>query len=273
MLVIIYGWREDRIKKYRLWIIGLPLFIGLAFACAGIPFYDVNVSMCYLLPDSDYGTFFFTLPILTVTFFATAIMFAIYWKVYHQERRVRRWILGSNVQSLPRKVFWQGFWYLMCFYVSWPIILVFSNVAVGSLYDHFGFLCATIFFVPLQGFLNFIAYTRQRIMRCMKRHYIGLSSLIARGIKSPADASVTAAVATATSVNHQHEWEESNSSKHSVGASETAAGTAHVEAQMLDSEPVDLPLGDDANKYIAQKDQKWNITKAPKPSILNLADG
>jgi hypothetical protein len=252
MLVIIYGWREDRIKKYRLWIIGLPLFIGLAFACAGIPFYDVNETMCYL-PNSYFGLFFMAIPILTVTFFATAIMFAIYWKVYHQERRVRRWIVGSNVQSLPRKVFWQGFWYLMCFYVSWPIILVYSYIPVGNLYIGFGLLCTTMFVAPLQGFLNFIAYTRQRIMRGMKRYSsMGLSSLRAHGIKRQAATSVTAAVATATSVNHQHELEESNSSKDSVVASETASGTVHAETQMLDSEPVDRPLGDDATKYIAQ---------------------
>jgi hypothetical protein len=135
MLVIIYGWREDRIKKYRLWIIGLPLFIGLVSACAGIPFYGFGVPVCYV--QAEHGLVFLTIPIGIVTVFATAIMFMIYWKVYQQERRVRRWIVGSNVQSLPKKVFWQGFWYLMCFYVSWPLVLIYYNIKKGGLYSEF----------------------------------------------------------------------------------------------------------------------------------------
>jgi hypothetical protein len=239
MLVIIYGWREHRTQKYRLWIIGLPLFIGLGLACAAIPFSgSLYFNICYV--DNAIALIFLvTIPISIVTFLATAIMFTIYWKVYHQERRVRRWVVGSNVQSLPRKVFWQGFWYLLCFYVSWPVVLVIVNVWEGTLYDNFGFLCTAMFVMPLQGFLNFVAYTRQRIPRCMKQH------------NTSAATSVTATGATPTIVNHQDELMQRNSAKHSVAASETASGTVQDEKQTVASETVDVPLGD-ANKHAAQ---------------------
>jgi hypothetical protein len=257
MLMIIYGWREHRIKKYRFWIIGLPLLVGLGLACAVIPFSGGWDTMCYLV---NYSSYFMTIPISTVTFFATAIMFAIYWKVYHQERRVRRWIVGSNVQSLPRKVFWQGFWYLMCYYVSWPIVLVFFNIEEGSLYDHFGFYCTAMFVMPLQGFLNFITYTRRRIPHCMKHYNMRTAT------------TVTATSATPTRVTHQDELMNRSSAKNSVAAPEPASGTVQAEKQTVDSYTVDCPLGD-ANEHIAQKAHTPNIAEAPEPSILILADG
>jgi hypothetical protein len=224
MLVIIYGWTEDQIKKYRLWVIGLPLLIGLAMACAAIPFYNISVPMCFIADTpSYYQVIFLTIPISIVIFFATAIMFMIYWKVFHQERRVRRWIVGSNVQSLPRKVFWQGFWYLMCFYASWPIILVLVNIEKGDLYVRFGFFCTAIFVAPLQGFLNFIAYTRQRIMRYMKQHNVLTAT------------TVTATIAASTKVSHPHELKECNSSTQFAAASETALGKEQAEKKTVDS--------------------------------------
>jgi hypothetical protein len=247
MLMIIYGWRENQIKKYGLWMVGLPLFIGLALACASIPFYGNNLPVCYV----DYFIFFLTIPIVIVIFFETAIMFTIYWKVYNQERRVRRWIVRSNVQSLPRKVFWQCFWYLMCFYVSWPIVLGFVNTANGSFNDAFGFYCTAMILMPLQGFLNFIAYSRHQILCCMKEHNMGLSYLRAFGFKSWPASSVTTTGVIATLVEDQYELKERNSAKHCVAASETGLGTGQGEKQTVNSETVDRSLGD-GNKHEAQ---------------------
>jgi hypothetical protein len=148
----------------------------------------------------------------------------------------------------------------MCFYVSWPIVLVFLNIEQGNLYDHFGFLCAAMFVMPLQGCLNFITYTRQRILHCMKHHNMSTAT------------TVTATSATPTRVTHQDELMERKSSKHSVAAPETASGTVHAEKQTVDLQIVDRPLGG-TNKHIAQWGHKQKITEAPEPSILNLADG
>jgi len=165
MLVVLFDWSEDRIKKHRRFIIGTPLFVGLVLACAGIPFYDVSATMCYV---TQHAPVFITVPISIVIFFATLITLAIYVKVYHTSSRALRWNAGSHVQSLPRRVFWQSFWYLACFYVSWPILLVIVSLPTGDLHSGFGFLCSAMFVAPLQGFLNAVYYFRQRIMGCMK---------------------------------------------------------------------------------------------------------
>jgi hypothetical protein len=127
------------------------------------------------------------------------------------------------IQSLPRKVFWQGFWYLMCFYASWPIILVLINIEMGDLYVKFGFLCTALFVAPLQGFLNFIAYTRQRILRFMKQHSMWTAT------------TVTATSAASTKVNHPHEVKECDSATQFAAASETALDKVQGETKTLDS--------------------------------------
>jgi hypothetical protein len=211
--------------KYRLWIIGLPLFIGLALACAGIPFFDVGLMPVCWVDSLLISVLLLSIPISIVIFFATAIMFMIYLKEYHQERRVRRWIVGSNVQSLPRKVFWQGFWYLMCFYVSWPMVLIFLYIEKGNYYSAFGFFCTAVFVFPLQGFLNCIAYARKRALRCMKPHNMWSCSYTAYGFQRLA----------ATSVDFQHELKESNIANNSMAGLEAASFTVTAEKQAVDS--------------------------------------
>lgn len=118
MLVISYGWREEQINNNKVgcWLYIVPLVAGLSFAFGGIPFYDVDVIMCYISSnDHRRMLIFLVIPLVVVIVLATAITIKIYLKVYFQERSAQRWRMTrrSNIQSLPRKVFWQGFWYLM----------------------------------------------------------------------------------------------------------------------------------------------------------------
>jgi hypothetical protein len=171
MLVILFDWREDRIKKCRFCLLGIPIVVALALALAAIPFYGISATMCYVV---EYEHVFLTIPISIVMFFATIIMGMICVHVYSRELRVRRWIpagseTGERQPSLSRKVFWQGFWYLMCFYVSWPIILVIVSVDSGY-YVRYGLQCTAMFVAPLQGFLNSIAYSRLQFLQCVKQH-------------------------------------------------------------------------------------------------------
>lgn len=184
LLVICYDWREDRIRKYRLYLLGLPFTVGLALAVAAFPFYGTSLTMCYVV-EKEWA--FLVIPIGFVMLFATLIMVRIFFHVYTQEQRVRQWRAStaaasagtvirnangahsgsgsgsrsSSRKSLVRRVFWQGFWYLMCFYVTWPVVfgVVFQDV---GLFVNFGFACFAMFFAPLQGFLNFLAYSRLR---------------------------------------------------------------------------------------------------------------
>jgi hypothetical protein len=92
-----------------------------------------------------------------------------------------------------------------------------------------------MFAAPLQGFLNFLTYTRQRILRCTKRHNMCSCSLRAHGCRSSAATSVTATGVTTTSVDREHELNESQSMANTVPASETVLCTVHAKMQMIES--------------------------------------
>jgi len=163
VLVISYNWREERIKKYGVYMVGIPVVSGVALACAAIPFYGPSATMCYV---EEFGEIFLVFPISVVILFATVLMIKIYLNVYHQERRVQRWIVRGGTDMsyrLSRKVFWRGFWYLVCFYVTWPVVIAIVFME-ATLYTNFGLLCAVVFLTPLQGFLNFIAYSRLKFL-------------------------------------------------------------------------------------------------------------
>jgi len=160
LLIVSFGWSDTRIQKYKMCFLGIPFAVGLAFALAAIPFYGYSATMCYVVEKEKI---FLVFPIATVIFFATLFMIKIWLDVYHQEHRVQRW-RASGPHDLTKKVFWQAFWYLMCFYASWPIVIALIFMESG-LYIHFGFHCLGLAVAPLQGWLNCIAYSRLKILR------------------------------------------------------------------------------------------------------------
>jgi hypothetical protein len=162
--IINYEWTEERIAKYRLWLIGIPVLCGLILACAGIPFYGPNAVMCYVL---EHEVWFLVVPLSVVIVFATLMMTRIFLKVFRQERRVRKYSMSS--QRMSRRVFWQGFWYLACFYVSWPVVIAWIFLDDSFLFSdkHFHFMCCALVMAPLQGFLNFLSYIRVRLLKSL----------------------------------------------------------------------------------------------------------
>jgi hypothetical protein len=158
-MIIIYQWNEQQIARYRWLLMGAPLLGGLTLACAGIPFYGPSVIMCYI---QDEEVWFLVVPISIVIVTATLLMVRIFLKVYLQEQRVRQYSTTSH--HLSRRVFWQGFWYLMCFYVSWPVVIAWVFID-ETLYHRYYFMCVATFLAPLQGFLNFLSYSRLRFIK------------------------------------------------------------------------------------------------------------
>ena len=59
-------------------------------------------------------------------------------------------------------VFWQSVFYLSCFYLCWPILLV---VVMNADSQDFGFWMALSILAPLQGWLNMLVYTRPRFSK------------------------------------------------------------------------------------------------------------
>ena len=60
-------------------------------------------------------------------------------------------------------VFWQSFWYLVSFYLTWPPYLALQYLwAAGSGYSNYGFTLFACTLVPLQGFWNCVVFFRVR---------------------------------------------------------------------------------------------------------------
>jgi hypothetical protein len=46
--VIVYGWRENKLKLNQWWLHGVPLLIGIVLAFGGILFYQNNIVVCHI---------------------------------------------------------------------------------------------------------------------------------------------------------------------------------------------------------------------------------
>eukprot|EP00523_Entomoneis_sp_CCMP467_P013385 CAMPEP_0168796444 /NCGR_PEP_ID=MMETSP0725-20121227/16765_1 /TAXON_ID=265536 /ORGANISM="Amphiprora sp., Strain CCMP467" /LENGTH=286 /DNA_ID=CAMNT_0008847573 /DNA_START=251 /DNA_END=1111 /DNA_ORIENTATION=- len=57
---------------------------------------------------------------------------------------------------MQEQVFWRCFWYLLAFYLPWPILLVANFVELNE--SNYPFWVALAIFAPSQGFLNSLVY-------------------------------------------------------------------------------------------------------------------
>jgi len=164
ILMLKYGWSEERISKLRPLLLGIPLSIGLVFAFAGIPFYD-NV---FLWCNNASASVWPDIPMAVAIAFVSIIMAVICWHVYKEERVSMKWRISTRRQntSLTTKVFWQSIYFLLAFYLVWPPYLALQYTWVsGNGYNRYGFILFAGMLVPLQGFWNLIVYMRPRIKR------------------------------------------------------------------------------------------------------------
>jgi len=176
-LVIQKGWSESRLRKVSLWLLVCPIVVGLVFAFAGIPFYGNMLIWC-----NNAAGWWPDIPVAIAITLSTVIMGSVCWEVHKTHMASRRWQQGgggSGGPSLQSKVFWQSFWYLMSFYMTWPPYLVLQYLwASGQEYDNYGLILCAGMVVPLQGFWNFFVYARNRQMkRASARMTLSLETL------------------------------------------------------------------------------------------------
>ena len=202
-LVIVDGWRADRLQKYRIWFHVIPSMIAVGLALGAIPFYGPFVGHCHLnlilVPVESganlhvgflyflYGPLFLSIVILGV------ITMKIFLSVKSTANQSSRWTpsavvvrLGQSNQeqeerprspfTLPRdtfgqsqivrKVFWQSLCYLLAVGIIWPynFCCVYLTMVHPLLRPGFGFIAVSVFLTPLQGFLNALVYFRPRVM-------------------------------------------------------------------------------------------------------------
>jgi hypothetical protein len=96
LLVIVYGVREQQLKRARMYLFGPPLLVGIGLAFVVIPFANVGWLVCqfnsYPLNENLWKILVFGLiPILGSTAVILILLAMIYCKVRDQSQRARRW--------------------------------------------------------------------------------------------------------------------------------------------------------------------------------------
>jgi hypothetical protein len=173
LLAIVYGWKDSKLDKIRIYMHAIPLVIGFGLAFAGIPFYEGSVWGCHIPPDpfgTDAGvknvTLFATGPIAFTILFATSMMIAVYLKVRRDTRKAQRWRRGSDEGlKLERRVFYQALCYLGGFYLTWPIVMTSTFVADRSDSKIYWLYLATFSLAGFQGFWNALTFHRPRLQQ------------------------------------------------------------------------------------------------------------
>eukprot|EP00565_Helicotheca_tamesis_P009073 CAMPEP_0185728338 /NCGR_PEP_ID=MMETSP1171-20130828/3716_1 /TAXON_ID=374046 /ORGANISM="Helicotheca tamensis, Strain CCMP826" /LENGTH=823 /DNA_ID=CAMNT_0028397037 /DNA_START=55 /DNA_END=2526 /DNA_ORIENTATION=+ len=231
LLVITYGWPERRLMNVRLMLFACPIAVGLAFAFAGIPFYGNLILWC-----NNTAPYWPDIPVAIAIGLATIIMLTVCWDVYKKEKLSSKWRggKGSAVSSKKRtggggggstklstKVFWQCFFYLMAFYLTWPLYLALQyDWANGKDFTNYGFILTAGTMVPLQGFWNMLVYVRPRYfkdgvgisMSTLKSKTTAVSSIFFRSSDSPKEGghNATSKLSTVMDVEESNEATQSN---------------------------------------------------------------
>ncbi|CAB9527065.1 expressed unknown protein [Seminavis robusta] len=169
LLVIVFDWREFQLQKVRIYMHAIPILVGLGLALGGIPIYSWFEYACHLLPPPDgelwVSLVFVVLPLGISIIAITLNMLFVYVKVRQQSASSRKWSLGiGQAGRIERAVFWQCLFYMLAFYVTWPILF---SVYLASVDVHGPLrLTLTVAFVaPLQGFNNWLVYIRPKLLK------------------------------------------------------------------------------------------------------------
>jgi len=193
MLTITQGWTESRIRRKRIYLLGIPFGFGLILACAGIPMYLSLGHVCWL--PSIFLTDLFgaspltsivvgVVPICVAIASITVMQARIFYFVRQSEQKMLKWrfskrnldVSGSGNTEMTmtkreKKVFWQSALYVLSFYITWPLILTSLLIKPDGYEDPlsvaYKISSAASFLWPLQGFFTSAVYFRPRIIELL----------------------------------------------------------------------------------------------------------
>ena len=173
VMVVAYARKEFQLKAIQHYLHGFPLLIGLGLAFGAIPSYHWIDYGCHILPYSpkyNEGELwsilvFVVLPLGFSITSISAAMLVVYWKVSRQTAKAKKWQLGKgSINQLESQVFWQCLFYVLAFYITWPILfsVYLASVDVNG---PLGLTLTVAFVAPLQGFNNFLVFVRPKALR------------------------------------------------------------------------------------------------------------
>ena len=176
-------------KKYRYFFLLPPILVGLALACAGIPFYGNCNLFCHVVPpyswsaDSQTASVVTGWPIILLSIIPLGLvivigctnMFLIYFDFRKQERASQRWATSgnSNNNAMSRSVFWQALLYTGSFLLCWLIYFT-ANFASTQLWNYYTFWVFLVILNPLMGLCNCLVYFRPRLAKSFTKWKDGI---------------------------------------------------------------------------------------------------
>lgn len=169
VLTIARGWKEFQLRKIRLYLHGLPVVTGIGLACGAISNYHWIEYGCHILPPPEGDMLpillFAVIPLGLSIISITMSMWVVYRAVHVQAAKAKKWRLGPGAggkSTLEKEVFWQCLFYVLAFYITWPIMfsVYLASVDVNG---PLGLTLTIAFLAPLQGFWNALVYLRPKI--------------------------------------------------------------------------------------------------------------
>ena len=187
VLTIIFGYKETRMRSFRKYLMIIPTVLAVALASAAIPYYRPFYVACLVSnPNSEVDRyaddwrqliFFSILPVGTATLISVINMSWILRFVVVQNRKTERWRFQSFMASqsthgtqqpisspirTDSAVFWQAFWYVVAFLLTWVIYMIgqFKPYFSGDDDKLYSFWVALLTLNPLMGFWNAFVYAK-----------------------------------------------------------------------------------------------------------------
>lgn len=163
--MINYGWKERRLQAIQIYLLGIPIVLGLALAFGGLPAYSWLPIVCQVqyfpLEDNLAAVILLILIPVGVSILALTVIMVLIYRGFYRIRHHEKY--GSKHRCLATIVFWQSFFYLVAFLVSWPVVMtgVLKGGMEGNLSYAFSFTLA--FVAPIQGAVNSVVYFHTRV--------------------------------------------------------------------------------------------------------------
>lgn len=185
LLMIRYNWSERKLNRLEPWVHGTIWALALGTAIMGIPLtlYNNSWEICWIdsypqeCRDSFrhgttdctrgdnawiYGLAFTIFPVWMCIILSIVFMALIFMSVRKTEKRSMQYSSRPPSNSRRRRVACQALWYIGVFLVTFVPDTVSALLYFINDYWFFWLDIFAYFFLPLQGFLNFIVFLRPR---------------------------------------------------------------------------------------------------------------
>lgn len=156
---------REEVQKIAKWAHASVIAVGLIMASASIPFHFGSWRWCYILRPPFRESYvpsvmFFVLPVSLAIVAITVATSMMVWYVRTQERKTMKMSMTKSVAKLTKKTFWQSLWYLMVFYLVWPIS--FATYLMWITPSNYWFYVVAAILGPSQGIGNALVFFNKK---------------------------------------------------------------------------------------------------------------